>query len=51
MSKARNKQKQAEQQKMIKSANAKHDLQFGSTPTVLQYAKHVAGRKDLSQRK
>jgi hypothetical protein len=51
MSKTRTKQKQATREKMIREANARHDLQFGPNPTIVNYAKHIAGRKDIAQKK
>jgi hypothetical protein len=51
MSKTKAKQKIAERKKMIAEANAKHDLQFGFNPIITNYATHVKGRSDISQKR
>jgi hypothetical protein len=51
VSKQRKKQKLAEHKKMIEEANKRHDKEFGSNPVVLNYAKHIKGRSDISQKR
>jgi len=51
MSKTKSKQKLAERKKMIADANARHDLQFGSNPKITNYATHITGRSDISQKR
>lgn len=51
MNKQRRRQKLAEHKKMIQESNARHDKIFGSNPTILNYATHVKGRSDISQKK
>jgi hypothetical protein len=46
-----NKKKIADQKKMIKEANERHDREFGANPIIVKYATHVKGRKDISNKR
>jgi hypothetical protein len=51
MSNAKQKQRKADREKMIAEANARHDAIYGSNPVIVQYAKHIPGIKDISQKR